>query len=84
MNDENGKRAYRQMEFVGDEIVKKHSQSYDGDLQIIEPKNNNEWLDARLAGYTARELCKRGMSYKQQKQAAEELRSEQQSKRQAG
>lgn len=82
INDENGVRKYRRVEIVDDTIVENAQQPYDGELKTIEPKNNNSWLSARLAGFTPRELQRRGMSYKEQKKAAEELRSEQQSKRQ--
>ena len=82
--DENGKRKYQRVEVVDDTIVEKAQQPYTGELKTIEPKRNNAWLNARLAGFTARDLQKRGMSYKEQKAAAEEFRHEQQSKRQTG
>ena len=83
--DENGVRKYQKKEFVDEELVNKYAESKQNkELQIIEPKSNDKWLSARLAGYTAHDLCRQGMSYKVQKRAAEEFRDEQQSERETG
>ena len=56
----------------------------DGTLTVINTKGTQAWLDARLAGHKPSELRKRGMSYEEQKAAAEEFRSEQQEQRGKG
>ena len=85
LTDVDGKRRYRQTEFVDDMIVEKAQTQCP--MQMLEPKPtttnvNQDWLAARLSGFGALELRRRGMSYQEQRRQAEILYDEQQSKRQ--
>ena len=87
LTDKDGKRKYRQTEFVDDTIIQQARTECP--MQMLEPKPtttsvDQHWLDARLAGMGALELRRRGMSYKEQRKQAETLNDEFQSKGQAG
>jgi len=77
LTNKEGKKEYQRKEYVSSDIIESAETNYDGTLQTIEPKPNSEWARARIAGFTARELTKRGLSYKQQKQQAEQFRNDQ-------
>ena len=82
LSDENGKRVYRQVEVQLDKIEIVDEPSDYVPITFVEPQGSpQEWLDSRLQGDKARDLFKRGMSYQEQRRYAEELRSEQSSKR---
>ena len=84
LSNEDGKRVYRQTEVELDKI--EEPQQEDIPMQFIETNSSvcDKWLKARLQGYKARELCKRGMTYQEQRNNAEELLREQQTKGRKG
>ena len=84
LTDVDGKRRYRKTEFVDDTIASQAQTECP--MQMLEPKPtttnvNQEWLAARLSGFGAIELRRRGMSYQEQRANAERLRDELKSKR---
>ena len=84
LTDAEGKRKYRQAEFVDDTIIQQAQQECP--MQFLEPKPtttkvDQDWLDARLSGIGSVELRGRGMTYQQQRKEAETLYDEQQSQR---
>jgi len=84
ITNEEGKRKYKQVEFVDNTHSELLESGYDGRLVTIEVKASSDWLQARISGYTPRQLQKRGMSYQDQKTAAEEFRNEQQTEGRKG
>ena len=90
LTDTDGKRRYRQTEFVSDNVQKIMDDSIartDAPMQMLEPKPtttnvNQQWLKARIAGMGAVDLRRRGMNYQEQRKQAETLYDEQQSQRQ--
>jgi len=85
LTDVDGKRRYRKTEFVDDTIASQAQTECP--MQMLEPKPtttnvNQQWLAARLSGFGAIELRRRGMSYQEQRANAERLRDELKSKRQ--
>ena len=85
LTDTDGKRRYRQTEFVDDTIASQAQTECP--MQMLEPKPTTTNVDehslqARLSGMGALELRRRGMNYQEQRKQAEKLYDEQQSKRQ--
>ena len=72
---EDGVRRYRQVEVV-DNTPAENAVTHDPCITILDVSNNarSQWFIARTSGYTASELRRRGMSYKEQRREAEELR----------
>jgi hypothetical protein len=72
---EDGVRRYRQVEVV-DNTPSENAVVNDPCITILDVSNNarSQWFLARSSGYTASELRRRGMSYKEQRREAEELR----------
>jgi len=86
LTDTDGKRRYRTTEqsesklSAADKVEFNTQESdWDGRLCVIEV--SSKWVNARSAGFTASDLRRRGMSYAEQRQEAQELRNEQQIKR---
>lgn len=77
--NEEGKQVYQRKEHFRNELLE---QTEVRDIIILEVKPNSDWAKARIAGFTATELRRRGMSFEEQKKAKEEFRNDQrQSKR---
>lgn len=85
---EDGKRRYRRTQIDDDGIIERATSTWSGSLTMLEPKLKSlvdtEWLEARIAGHTASQLRRRGMSYQEQRSNAERLKHEQRSKGQEG
>jgi hypothetical protein len=75
LTNKEGKKVYQRKEYVNSEVLELAES--DCGMHIIEPKANSEWARARIAGFTARELTKRGLSYKKQKEEAKQFRNDQ-------
>jgi len=85
LTDKDGKRKYRQTEFVDDTIIQQVQ--IECPLKFIEAKPTStgvdqHWLKARLAGMGALELRRRGMNYQEQRKQAELLNDKLKGKRQ--
>ena len=67
-------RKYQRVEIV-DSTYAEHAAVFDGNITVLEVSDNekSEWCKARVAGFKASELRRRGMSYKEQRVEAEKL-----------
>jgi len=72
-----GKQVYQRKEHFNNELLERTESKHNTNMVIIEVKPSNDWAQARMAGFTATELRKRGMTFEQQKKEAEEFRNDQ-------
>lgn len=82
LTDEDGVRRYQKVEYTGDTLVNKRLDSqHDGRLLTLDPTENSVWSEARILGFTPKEIARRGITYKEQRALSKEFVDEQQSKR---
>lgn len=86
LTNKDGKKRYTKIVTLFPEnfdVEDKRTVDEEPELTII-GTTTSEWLNARLAGYTATDLRRRGMNYDKQAEAAKEFRDEQQRQREKG
>ena len=77
ITDTDGKRRYKQVEFVGthDADTIESNKRWNGSIRSIDLDDRDaHWLSARAAGFKASELRRRGMTYNEQRAAAERVK----------